>query len=1022
MYSDEFGIGTGLQDVEGRRYNQVPVGGGGGAPQSRHLGYTGERPYMVPGGGQHLQERPEGPGTTSQTNYPHERGQSQHAGMQQYQQNGQYPPHGRYVSSSQLQPSSSPHFRVNSQQSIPATASPSLSSHQHQQPPIRYAQTRPTNPSSSTYQSPGVVPSPTHANFPQAPSPHPRDPYHHPQTQLQSQTQPDMQQRQAGPSQASARRRMSIEQSIAANLPPPSGSPHRNAPPPVHPQQPQQYRMAQPNSGQVPTPRRIEEEEQEEVTRSQRDQSLHSRNPSQPQPQPQSQPQAHFVESSNTQRDNAAPQPQARRSSESEEGPVPSISTAIFHTYVLDYLQRAGFLSTAAAFLSEKPSIFTHPLESGRSYPSVSAGKARQVKSSSTLQSPTSASNPLLRESPRSMPLFRSDSGSSPVSPSQQDASNHSTIESTTSSSTTTSHFGFDRSKSHGMDEEGPSPGDDKERNGSRNEGGRRRIPAADVEHEVNGNGFLFEWFHVFHDVHSAKLRTGGSAQARALLATNSANPTIGKRLRPLPAGRIPAQLQQFAQATAGRPSPINAQQARTAPLVARRPSNAQLLPQGRVVAQNTTVPSRTIMDRGPPVQTTAPIARQAPPLVRRNSQQQFIQHQRENQARQTERQKLQQLQIEQVEAQNEMLSGAKQNASSPTIKTPTGVTGYVPDRLARTNETLNTFYASLVAKQRSQFTQGSPSYQPLASSPQPIPDGSRYVLREPIPHDQSEENVSKPGLQRTLSQPHIQQVPSQDMLMPPSASLAPGSSQARPPLVRSASTSIVPEEHTASDLTEERPSQAMKRRRDSVTSTSGLDTRELKKVRSNAELGSQARNTLPVSKSPLAIETDFTASSPPPSSAVDASTAAPDHDSQDTKEENSDPAPPTPLDTNPPQEVRSQPVVSLEDTEALLATLDATNGSGGTASISADPSSINELDVPTMTDAELDAFFANSMNTLDEPNPQNSLPLDDKNMNPSISIPDTADFDFSEYDSFFGSGAASYDPTTYTTNYDLRV
>jgi len=34
-----------------------------------------------------------------------------------------------------------------------------------------------------------------------------------------------------------------------------------------------------------------------------------------------------------------------------------------------------------------------------------------------------------------------------------------------------------------------------------------------------------------------------------------------------------------------------------------------------------------------------------------------------------------------------------------------------------------------------------------------------------------------------------------------------------------------------------------------------------------------------------------------------------------------------------------------------------------------------------------------------------------------SVSIPDTADFDFTEYNSFFGADSASYDPTTFDLN-----
>lgn len=138
-----------------------------------------------------------------------------------------------------------------------------------------------------------------------------------------------------------------------------------------------------------------------------------------------------------------------------------------------------------------------------------------------------------------------------------------------------------------------------------------------------------------------------------------------------------------------------------------------------------------------------------------------------------------------------------------------------------------------------------------------------------------------------------------------------------------------------------------------------------------------------------------------------------------------------------------------MEETEALLASLDATNENARVNALMAETVPADELDVPTMTDAEvsssflpprihfsnrsvlmtlnetlqLDAFFAQSMNTLEAT--ESFAPLgevvvggDDPSSNAPVSIPDTAEFDFGEYDSFFGSGATSYDPTTY----DLRV
>ena len=157
-------------------------------------------------------------------------------------------------------------------------------------------------------------------------------------------------------------------------------------------------------------------------------------------------------------------------------------------SYVLDYLQRAGFLSTAAAFLSENPSISLHSADSGRVFPSNSSKNASSSIRSYTT-SPTSISNPSSRTSPTSLPLFRSESGSSPISPTQQDAQNHSTVESTSSTSST-STFGFERTKGNGTDDEFPSPGDEKREETKANR--QRTIPAANVEYEVE-SGYLYE-------------------------------------------------------------------------------------------------------------------------------------------------------------------------------------------------------------------------------------------------------------------------------------------------------------------------------------------------------------------------------------------------------------------------------------------------------------------------------------------------------------------------------------------------
>lgn len=407
------------------------------------------------------------------------------------------------------------------------------------------------------------------------------------------------------------------------------------------------------------------------------------------------------------------------------------------------------------------------------------------------------------------------------------------------------------------------------------------------------------------------------------------------------------------------------------------------------------------------------------PALARRNSQQQFIQHQREKQARQQallDRQNLNQLQRDQVEQQNLMLIDVKQpNASasaqgvSPRLvgQDRADIAGHAPDQLTKANETFSNYHASLVANQRAQLTQNSPILD-LGQSPEPIPDGSRYVLREPLgPHVQRSRDTGeeRPGLHRTLSQPSIR-IPAsspKDHLMPPPATSNPSMppNQGRPPLVRSASSSLVEDEQNIVDRLEEQPSNLAKRRRDSASLNSPIELREMKKARSGLDLGAQIKTSTPILRSPLATETDFSIASPPPppSSTVHEEAVTPGCNQKQ------------PIDTNLPN--RSS--CSLDATETHLVSLEE-NPENNTALSFAE---VDELEAPTMTDAELDAFFAQSVKAIDGPTDVLSSITDEAKVQAApISIPDTAEFDFSDYDTLFGSGAASYDPTTY----DLRV
>ncbi|GAA5924231.1 LisH domain-containing protein [Sporobolomyces koalae] len=723
-----------------------------------------------------------------------------------------------------------------------------------------------------------------------------------------------------------------------------------------------------------------------------------------------------------------------RQKSESPKqgGSSSSQTTTLFHSYILDYLQRAGFLTTAAAFLSEKPDVSTFPLESGRHYPARSRRDSSSMRAAaSNLASPAGLTIPVSHKSPISAPLFRSESGSSPVSPNQQGVSNHSTVESTTSSNSTTSHFGFDGANSAvGGDDERPSPGDEFKRDSEPELALDDTIPAAAVEHEVEA-GFLYEWFHVFHDVHSARMGTGGSASARTVVESNLAAPTIGKRIQTFVQRRPAEQIlrpTQVVSAQSMTASPKRYVQAQPRPqLLARRPSQLQG-PAGRL-AQPGMVSGRPTMTRtsslnGAPV---TPIqAGHAQPLSRQNSQHLLIQQQRENHARQQAlhgRQKLHQVQLEQMHLQNQMLESPKQsqpNASNMSVPGPTssGVSGYAADRLARSSESFGNYNAANTNSQRSQRAQEPLQPEYNESSPQPIPAGSRYVLREPVTNGNAPylrvESAGKPGLQRTYSQPHAQQLSSnqQDKLMPPPQAIG------RPPINRSLSASLVEDDNPNSTVPVGLPTQSTKRRRDSVldSSTLGADSREVKKARSYTDLSSQGQRST-TGKSPLAQELDFSAQSGDlPANATSTRSPAAGLESPVKKTvEEIDLTAPSPLPGPPHQLGLVETVevdVSLQDTEALLASLEDMERKSRSGEL--EDLSSGAVTGPTMTDAELDAFFAQSMKAVDDPDFAN-VAIEKE---PPISIPENADFDFSEYNSFFGADAASYDPTTF----DLTV
>ena len=113
--------------------------------------------------------------------------------------------------------------------------------------------------------------------------------------------------------------------------------------------------------------------------------------------------------------------------------------------------------------------------------------------------------------------------------------------------------------------------------------------------------------------------------------------------------------------------------------------------------------------------------------------------------------------------------------------------------------------------------------------------------------------------------------------------------------------------------------------------------------MRSSSEVGGVSKITS--TKSPLSFETDFTASSPTASTVE-----VPIVPSQAK----------TPVErlSNPSSESQSkQDFAPMNDTEAFLASLNASNDVAGEASMGGATS--DELEVPTMTDAEVDFLAA---------------------------------------------------------------
>ncbi|GAA6006289.1 hypothetical protein JCM10207_000591 [Rhodosporidiobolus poonsookiae] len=271
--------------------------------------------------------------------------------------------------------------------------------------------------------------------------------------------------------------------------------------------------------------------------------------------------------------------------------PADNEQRTLFHSYLLDYLQRAGLYSTAAALLSDVPSLPTHPPQSGRSYPSSSRALSAADAQSTLRPGPESGPGALFLASPsalspqkspfsptRPLPMMMGGTPS-PTRLSADDGSlrppaNADTVGSTSSlsSSGAGSHYGFEGLRGavrDGEDEEEVSRGGSPRKRGSgasSGSAGEGRIPAAQVPIESE-HGFLYEWWTVFWDVFRAKAHRGGTPAARSFVDASSEAVDLAVQQQ-LSAGFLaragPAAARQGApMAPGGRPMPAPGQQQR---------------------------------------------------------------------------------------------------------------------------------------------------------------------------------------------------------------------------------------------------------------------------------------------------------------------------------------------------------------------------------------------------------------------------------------------------------------------------
>ncbi|BGP22400.1 transcription regulator [Rhodotorula toruloides] len=687
-----------------------------------------------------------------------------------------------------------------------------------------------------------------------------------------------------------------------------------------------------------------------------------------------------------------------------------------FHAYLLDYLQKAGFLSTAAALLSDSPSIPTHSPTSGRSYVLPRPRFRRGISGNSSLFSTSpSALSPLPLGPPPSQPISpRKDAFGVDTGPTNAD-----TVGSTASTASTATHFGFEGSGRGATDDEDGALSPAKDGGGtgsplkrtsqanSRNISGSStsgepstlRIPAAKVQIETD-QGFLYEWWSVFWDVFRAKAtgaaRNANPAAARSFVQASSAAVDVAmqRQANAHAQARAQAEANQQAQAQGRRPA-VHAR-GPAPPLPQRRPSfvvqpsfapELQQQPPPQPNAPRAPIPLRQPDNPNLPAQPepashsarepSAPTdeATPAPGGTRRSSSHksailhgQALQRQQEQQAEINARMAQARVHAQQIHSRHVLphspsvgtpgTPASSGHAASPVQPFSSNALNYNPDRLQQTTEAYNRYRASLVASQQTQLElarrQLSKDKGRRASST--AAEGSM-----PPP----------PTTQRTSTS--LDNTPRNNELPLPPTPSASGASVEAPAANKAAETAAYP---AGTELA----SAAMSKRRRSSMANSISETRESKKRvtqqhSSAASADQPAASPAVIAVLPLEISTQLAKESRQPGGIGvlqdDAADAIRDY-----------------LATDPP--TSSDGLTGLDSTSL-------------------------DMDMPVDANGQLsleqlDRLLSSTVDAASAPYSSSDVQLGD-----------SATFDYNEFLTAFGSeGPASYDPTVQT--FDLAV